>query len=195
MPAETKKPPDSVQRKGVCLHASSVNVSGQALLFLGHSTAGKSTISRLLSERYPVIADDKVWVYQIKNGDWVVHDGSDNFHAGNGHECPVGRDQYPLLAVLRIFKANTTQIVPLSKKETCRYLMDAVFEIDFQRKVEDLGRKKSWFSCVAEISRKIKGWRLTFKKDASIIDIVNERFEQRFYSVGPMTVADKMRRR
>ena len=63
------------KQKGIYFHASSVNVSGKALLFLGHSTAGKSTISRLLSERYPVIADDKVWVSQKKNGDWMVCDG------------------------------------------------------------------------------------------------------------------------
>ena len=165
---------------GVCLHASAVNVSGKAILFLGHSTAGKSTISRLLSEHYPVIADDKVWVYQTKNGCWMVSDGSDNFRAGNGSERPVGRDQYPLLAILRIFKSNTTHLDPISRKETCKYLMDAIFEIDFQRRVEDLCKKKNWFFCSAEISRKIEGWGLTFKKDASIIKIIHDNFEKRF---------------
>lgn len=180
MPTETINNPNALHRRGVCLHASSVNVSGKALLFLGHSTAGKSTISRLLSERYPVIADDKVWIYQKKNGCWMVLNGSNNFRAGNISELPVGCSQYPLLAILRIFKSKTTQIDPIFQKEACKYLMDAIFEIDFQRKVEDLDRRKNWFSYMAEISRKIKGWRLTFSKDRSIIKTIHDMFKDRF---------------
>lgn len=162
------------------LHASSVSVSGKALLFLGHSTSGKSTISRLLSERYPIVADDKVWVYK-KNSGWLVGDGSDNFTA-KVVNSPSTENQvrYPLLAVLRIYKAETTEITPLSPRETCRHLVDAVFEVDRQRKSKDLRTIKRWFIKVAEISNKIEGWHLTFKKDASILDLIHEIFEGRF---------------
>jgi len=180
MSAESIKRRGAIQQKSVCLHASAVSVSGKALLFLGHSTAGKSTICRLLSERYPEIADDKVWVYQIKNGCWMVRDGSNNGNIENNCGNPNGRGQYPLLAILRIFKSNTAQIDPISQKETCKYLMDAVFEIDFQRKIIDLKIRKRWFRLVAEISRKIEGRRLTFNKDTSIIRKIHDNFEEMF---------------
>jgi len=176
-----KKPPDnpgSKTHKGIFLHASSVIVSGKALLFLGHSSSGKSTISRLLSERYPIIADDKVYICKNKNGDWSVCDGSDGFPLKQRYSPSAGRQKsYPLFAVLRIFKSKSMKIMPISPKETCRYLMDAVFEIDIQRKQKDLKIMKQWFALTAEISRKIKGWRLAFRKDLRILGLIKEAFE------------------
>lgn len=166
---------------GLFLHASAVNVAGKALLFLGHSTSGKSTISRLLSERYPLIADDKVWICQ-KNSDWLICDGDTNSQSENRNKFSSGsKKKYPVLAVLRIFKSKTAGIKPLMPRETCRYLVDAVFEIDIQRKQDDLLAKKKWFAFVAEISKKKEGWRLTFKKDKSIIELIHDNFEKRFY--------------
>ena len=46
---------------GLFLHASSVVVEGVAVLFLGHSTAGKSTIARRLGKAYRVLADGSVY--------------------------------------------------------------------------------------------------------------------------------------
>jgi energy-coupling factor transporter ATP-binding protein EcfA2 len=177
---------NAVNQQYLYLHASSVSVSGKALLFLGHSTSGKSTINRLLSERYPIVADDKVRVYK-KNGSWLVGDGSDNF-TSKGVNSPSTENQikYPLLAVLRIYKAGATEITPLSPRETCRHLVDAVFEVDKQRKPKDLGTIKRWFIKVAEISKKIEGWHLTFKKDASILDLIYEIFESRLSQEGDM---------
>jgi energy-coupling factor transporter ATP-binding protein EcfA2 len=165
-------------QKDLFLHASAVNVSGKALLFLGHSSSGKSTISRLLSDQYPVIADDKVRVDQMSNGDWLVCNGDTNIQSGNGNIISEGsQKKYPLLAALRIFKSGTTEMVPLSPMETCRHLVDAVFEVDIQGKKKDLKTIKQWFTSAAEISNKIEGWSLTFKKDGSIINKIHENFE------------------
>lgn len=162
---------------GMYLHASSVNINGGALLFLGHSSSGKSTISQLLSKKYQVIADDKVWIERNKNGKWIVCEGEDFLFPGKPAASPHGRKKkYPLLAVLRIFKSNTSGIKSVIPLETCRYLMDAVFEIDIQRKQCDANTIKKWFSLAAEISKKIQGWELTFKKDISIINLINGKF-------------------
>ena len=169
-------------QKGLCLHASAVNVAGKALLFLGYSTSGKSTISRLLSERYPVIADDRVWVFKNK-GFWLIQNGSNYFSTKDKKTNIAGeKNKYPLLAIVRIFKSKTLEVEPLSAKKACRYLMDAVFEIDFQRRQKDFETKKKWFSAAAEISKIIAGWRLTFKKDKSIIKKIHETFEERLLS-------------
>jgi len=179
MPSNAKIERDTLQRRGVCLHASAVSVSGRALLFLGHSTAGKSTISHLLSERYPVIADDKVRAWQKKNGDWMISDGSTDFQSKGKNMISTGsRKKYPLLAVLRIFKAKTMTIKPLSPRRTCRYLIDAVFEVDGQRDHKDLKTIKKWFSYTVVISKKNMGWGLTFRKDKSIMKLIHDVFEE-----------------
>ena len=61
---------------GLFLHASAVVVGGGALLFLGHSTAGKSTIARMLGQIQPVLADDSVYAARGADGWWRVVDGS-----------------------------------------------------------------------------------------------------------------------
>jgi hypothetical protein len=167
---------------GLFLHASAVNVSGKALLFLGHSSSGKSTISRLLSERYLVIADDKVKANQMNNGDWLVCNGDTNIQSGNGNIISEGsQKKYPILAILRIFKSKTMGIKPISAKESCRHLVDAVFEVDKQRMQKDFATIKQWFTLVAGIAKKNECWHLTFMKDKSIIKIIHENFEERFY--------------
>jgi hypothetical protein len=169
------------KKRGIYFHASSVNVSGKALLFLGHSTAGKSTICRLLSERYPVIADDKVWACQKENGGWIVCNGDDDFQLENRNIVSAGsKKKYPLLAVVRIFKSKKMSIEPLSPPKTCRYLIDAVFEVNSQRAHKDLKKVKKWFAYAAAISKKNMGWGLTFKKDKSIIQVIHDNFEERF---------------
>lgn len=162
------------------LHASAVQVRGRALLFLGHSTAGKSTISRLLSGRYPIIADDKVWVSLLKNGTWMVCDGHDNFASAADRARAMKRlARYPLLAVLRIFKAKTNGLEPISARQTCRHLMDAVFEVDCQRTDEKPAAMKKRFALAAALAKKKEGWHLTFKNDLSILETISGKFDSR----------------
>lgn len=170
--------PHLSRSKSVLLHASSNNISGTALVFLGHSSAGKSTISRLLSKRYPVIADDNVYVYKDKDGKWLICNGADVSPFKEGAELSQGSpNKYLLSAVLRIFKSDSLRISSLSSKETCRYLMDAVFEIDMQKRQKNLETIKKWFTLTAELSREIQGSRLAFKKDKNTIDFIRSSFD------------------
>jgi len=170
--------PTAIRVERVCFHASSVNVSGKAILFLGHSTSGKSTISQLLSERYPVIADDKVWVSGSSSSGWLVGDASDDqFTNADKRIRDEANELIPLLGVIRIFKSDHNEITSLTEIESCRYMMDAVFEIDFQRRCEDCELIKGWFSFVAEIARKKESWGLTFKRDNNIIKTIWNVFE------------------
>lgn len=47
---------------GFFFHASASYINGQAVLFLGHSGAGKSTITSLLSKKYKIVADDRIFI-------------------------------------------------------------------------------------------------------------------------------------
>jgi len=69
-------------------------------------------------------------------------------------------DWMPLQAVLRIFQAPTTRLVPIAAQETCRHLADAAFEIRWQnRRTEVVGQA---FSAVAHVARHYPGWELYF---------------------------------
>lgn len=172
------KPFRSGRQVGMLLHASSVEVGGKALVFLGHSSSGKSTIGRLLSAKYTLIADDKVSVYRGKSGAWLIKKGMDAFlQSEEALRAAQGWKSYPLSAVLRIYKSRTLDMKPLSPRETCRYLLDAVFEIDVQRKCEALEARKTWFSTAAALAKENKGLRLTFRKDKSIVSFVRASFE------------------
>jgi hypothetical protein len=65
------------QRGLVVLHASSVNVSGRAALFLGASGAGKSTLAVALANRgYPLVTDDFCVVGRDADGHPLVYPDS-----------------------------------------------------------------------------------------------------------------------
>ena len=158
---------------GLFLHASSVNTSKGALLFLGHSSSGKSTICRLLSKRFPILADDRVWVCTGDGEKWFARDGG--FHLQRRREklkMVPSYEMFPLFSVIRIFKAEKSEMQPISPMESCCHLIDAVFEVIDQRKHDDWSVRKKWFSQVADIARKYPGFHLYFKKDSFIIDLI-----------------------
>lgn len=115
--------------------------------------------------------------YKSINNDWLVRDASDKFRVWTESGHHLGRKKYPLLAVLRIFKARSTQIKLISQKETCKYLMDAIFENDFQRCIKNTRVRIRWFRMAAEVSRGFRGWHLTFQKNKSIIKKMQDIFE------------------
>ena len=177
---------------GLFLHASSVIIDGGAVLFLGHSTAGKSTIARLLGAAYPVLADDAVFVSRRPEGRWGVVDGGFRFGEGDfadWHERirrQIDQNSVPLRGCLRIHKAPELRMGPMDPAELARHLMDAAMEIDLQRKYgrisgssemepsawdEVLQMRRHWFSLVAEIARTCPGRHLWFSRSSKIAEL------------------------
>ena len=172
---------------GLFLHASSVVVGGGAFLFLGHSTAGKSTIARLLGKSFPVVADDAVYAIRGADDQWRVVDGSFRFGRDTMPGWPeevrrraAGAGAVRLKGCLRIHKAETARVEPLAPVVLARYLMDAAMEIDQQRKfgratndgsshggtiVAVRQMRRHWFHLAGEIARTHPGWHLWFAKD------------------------------
>ncbi len=167
-------------RRGLYLHASAVCFSGRALIFLGHATAGKSTISQLLSLNCPVIADDKVWVSIGDDDEWKVRGVISDTGINRESEPLLDKNEYQLHSAYRIFQSINSIASRISPQMTCRYLMDAVFEIPWQRKDKDLEKKKEWFREIADISRKISGWEFLFSIDAGIIKIIEKNFLEEY---------------
>ena len=177
------------------LHASSVVVNGGALLFLGHSAAGKSTLAQLLEKTYPILADDSVFASRDPHGFWRVLDGKFRFENGgvfNWDKAVRRRSaegpSIPLLGCLRIHKAQHVKVAGLVPVETTRYLMDAVMEVDLQGKfgrlLKGAEQEKStiarvrqmrlhWFHLAADIARVCPCWQLWFPRDSHFPDLLN----------------------
>lgn len=181
---------------GLFLHASAVVVDGGAVLFLGHSTAGKSTIARKLGAERPVLADDSVFAGPDAAGSWRVVDGGFRFDRGWGPEdwqADVQRrfqdgQGVPVRKCFRIHQAATVRIEPMPSIELGKHLMDAAMEIDVQRKFgkkslekpsehadwhEITTQRRRWFQQVAELARTCPGWHLWFAKETPIRDLLD----------------------
>lgn len=170
---------------GLFLHASAVVVDGGAVLFLGHSTAGKSTIARKLGAVLPVLADDAVFVAPGANGIWRGVDGGMRFgHGSSPAEWMAAVRQnvqasgaVPLRGFFRIHQAKSIRTERMPPIALGRYLMDAAMEIDVQRKyglkpdkinLEPIAwesvmkKRREWFRHTAHLARTCPGWHLWF---------------------------------
>ena len=137
------------------LHAAAVVAPAGALLLLGHSGAGKSTVCRLVADRLPVLADDVVRL--ARNGEMGA-----TWHVSDAQQDPAAPVRaVPLVAVLRLFQAEATELVRATPLQMCGYLADAVFEVELQRQVSNWPRR-AWFACVADVARAHVGWQLRF---------------------------------
>ena len=166
--------------EGLFLHASAVVVDGGAVLFLGHSTAGKSTLARILAANFPVLADDAVFAARDSQGKWRVVEGGFRFEDGD-----IGRrlgdilrriEQgagIPVRGCFRLQKADQVKVEPAAPLQVARFLTDAAIEVDLQRKAGKSQAKnnpkiremrKRWFHWVADIARTCPGGTLYFQK-------------------------------
>ena len=159
---------------GLFLHASAVLGPKGAILLLGHSGSGKTSLCKILSPYFSLIADDITFVCRRKCGVWEVRDG-DSFRPELFKNRSVSKNMvqkapaYPLGSIIRIFASQSTVLQPLAPMKLCEYLMDAVFEIDIQRKTIRSDLTVQWFHHVAAIAKQNKGWQLQFALDKKLI--------------------------
>jgi hypothetical protein len=156
----------------LALHASAVETSAGVLLFLGHAGAGKSTICQLLAKRFPILADDAVYLIRKnqEGGAWFVADGSQHAFAEPSANAVDSIPSMPLRAIFRIYQDSYTRLVRMTPRETCSHLVDALFEISWQQH-GNLVEKRNWFNCVAEVARRYRGARLYFSLDMETSDL------------------------
>ncbi len=146
----------------LAVHASAVEIGSAAWLFLGPSGTGKSTVCRLLEERWPSLAQDVVYLFPLAAGGWGVVDGGRRAYE---EALPAaewaGLGARPLGAVARLFQAAEPRLQSIGPLETCRYLADALFEIAWQREY-DVATKKMIFAHLAAVARSVPGYELYF---------------------------------
>lgn len=154
----------------VLIHGAAVMMEERALIFLGPSGTGKSTISKLLEPSVKVIGDDKLYL-KSQGHDWTVADAT--FRAKEGILTEQeARDivGVPLRAVFRLFQSPRIQIVPVDTLQTCHYLSIAFYELHYWSCYLRVQDQKAVFSNIADISRKTQGFDLYFRKSTEIVE-------------------------
>ncbi len=169
---------------GILLHASAVKTEKGAMLFLGHSRAGKSTICNLLSSKYEPIADDMIHVQYKKTIGWEadqIYSYINEREANKGINWADKPSQgTPICAIMRIYQSPIIKAQPITQKELCFQLTNSI--------VEGIGQSISYtgisalrhFRVVAEIARNIPGWSLQFTKNNDTVDYISSWAEKRF---------------
>lgn len=153
--------------RSTLIHAVAVETASGAILFLGHSGAGKSTMASKVFDYWPTIADDIVCLAQSAvNQMWYVADGK---------KINISRTRFfPLFSLIRIFQSSNADIKSLTPLETCRHLTDSIFEIEIMKKV-NRNIQRECFKITADVARRYTGWQLlaTLDKETQLILIEN----------------------
>jgi energy-coupling factor transporter ATP-binding protein EcfA2 len=155
----------------LALHASAVATPAGALLFLGHSGAGKSTICRLLNLHATPLADDAVYLFRGDDQTWRVADASHRAFAGPLSESAADElTGKHLFAIFRLYQSAIVKVVPAGQSEICRHLADALFEIGWQQWIDSESKRKL-FASLAQVARSHSAARLyfTLRNETSVL--------------------------
>ncbi len=161
--------------KSVLIHASAVEYRGKALVFLGPSETGKSTISQLLAgtlDDARVLADDVVDLEWQADSGWIVSDAMPCFlRERSGVQSVSVPPHAPLRAVFRLYQALLPQLRPLCNLETGLYLMKAFAEIS-RRQPDSIAENRAHFVSLAAVARLAPGYEFYCDRSPRTADVI-----------------------
>lgn len=159
----------------VAIHASAMRNDDHAVIFLGPSGTGKSTMYRLLSPYMRPLSTDASYLVPQADGSWYVAWGDGRVH---GEIIPSSIEEAaalpgaPLRAVVRLYQAPEPRLENLDAFLTCRYLTDAFFEITWQRDQPSAIKRRA-FANLARVARLFPGYVFHFDLSARTPEILN----------------------
>lgn len=104
-------------RQACYLHSGAVVLAGQGLVFVGHSTAGKSTTMQMLKDKADLLCDDRNIVRLWREG-FKVHGTW-----SHGEVPIVSPNSAPLGAILFLEKAPENRLVRLEDQKEIMHLL------------------------------------------------------------------------
>jgi hypothetical protein len=159
----------------VAIHASAVYNDDGALVFLGPTGTGKSTVCRLLSAEARVLADDKVYLVPLADGAWGVADAtSRSFYGPLSGEEVAALEIQPLQALFRLHQAPQSRLERSDALAACRDLVNAFLELYWHRDLEVTGMEGAYRS-LARVSRRVAAYHLYFANSPDVVDLVLQR--------------------
>lgn len=103
--------PVLADRNAVLLHSGAAILNGRGLMFVGHSSAGKSTTVTMLRDRAEILCDDRNVARRWENG-WRVHGTW-----SHGDVADVSSSSAPLHAILFLQQDTYNDIVPMTDRK------------------------------------------------------------------------------
>lgn len=101
-------------RQGCILHAAGIVMDGQGLLFVGHSSAGKSTMLKMLRQQGEILCDDRIIVRDLP-GQETQAAGLYIYGTWSHGELPdVSPMRAPLRAIFYLEQAPDNVLIPLA---------------------------------------------------------------------------------
>jgi hypothetical protein len=162
-------------RRGILIHASAAVLDGKALIFLGPSETGKSTICRRLGAYAQPFADDKVCLFRGAGGRWTITNRDDTWAGGKLFDLvDEGEPGVLLRAVLRLYRGRRAYLEPVGALQLCRLLTDALFEINWPDR-GDVAARWHAFAGLAAVARSTPGYVYYFNRSVRAIDVLREK--------------------
>jgi hypothetical protein len=148
-------------RQGCYLHAAGLVIEGQGLGFVGHSEAGKTTISRQLMPHGELLCDDRIILRRWPAGFKIYGTWS------HGDIAQVSPASAPLRALLLLEQAPENALHRLTRQEVIRtlpqFIVRPLLTKDWWEKTLDL---------VGHISREVPVYRLRFDRSGKVSDVL-----------------------
>jgi len=150
-------------REGCFLHSSGMILDGKGLLFVGHSGAGKSTITNMLKDRSEILCDDRIIVRRWPEG-YKIHG-----NWSHGEVPDVSPSSAPLTAIIFLEQASENRLISLDdRKEIIKKILSCI--------VKPLVTADWWdktFSFAERIAREVPCYSAQFDKSGGIVDLLD----------------------
>lgn len=145
-------------RAGCILHAAGAILDGQGWLFIGHSGAGKTTVTRLLADEAEILCDDRNIVRRLPEGYRLYGTWS------HGESPLVSPNSAPLRAALFLQQAGENRIERLGDRRKVFRLFTACVVRGFV----DAGWWERLLDLAEAFSREVPCFELKFTKQADL---------------------------
>jgi hypothetical protein len=157
-------------RNGCIMHSLGIILNGNGYLFIGHSSAGKSTMAQMLIKEAVILCDDRNIIRNMNNelmlsGTWSHGDVPD-----------ISALSAPLKAVFFLEKSEGNEIVRINDSAAITKTLLACL-------IRPLVTREWWvrsIDLVSDISKKIPFSCLKFDKSGNILDLL-KHFDAELY--------------
>ena len=147
-------------RQACFLHSAGVIMNGKGLLFIGHSSAGKSTTIKMIRDKAQILCDDRnivrLWPEGFRvHGTW-----------SHGEIREVSSASAPLRALIFLKKSNRNRLNPISdRREIAKRTLPCV--------IKSLETPQWWqktLTVVEALARFIPAYEMEFDKSGKIVE-------------------------
>lgn len=151
-------------RQGCYLHSCGVDMNGRGFLFCGHSSAGKSTMARMLKKKAEILCDDRIIVRRRPEGFRIYGTWS------HGDVADISALSAPLSAIFFLRKSSKNEIERITDTKTVtRHLLEVLIKpfvtVDWWEKT---------LGFIGTIAQEVPCYDLRFDKSGRITEVLHD---------------------